>query len=159
MDNKEEPEDKEAYLTDDLASLESYIHDLFYFSSLPLCFVSNIGVLLEANPGFEELSRYKSFEVVGEPIEKLFSKKSIDKLAKDTFKKGSVKARELKLVTKKGKMIPVQIFTKVRENEEGEVVGYFLTFLDVTRMKAKEEKMKRTIKDLKEKLKGSKKRK
>ncbi len=158
-DNKEKAEDKESYLTDDLASLESYIHDLFYFSSLPLCFVSNIGVLLEANPGFEELSQYKSFEVVGEPVEKLFSKKMIDKLAKDTFKRRAVRGRELKLVNKKGKLIPVQVFTKVRENEEGDVVGYFLTPLDVTKMKAKEEKMKKTIKELKEKLKGCRKKK
>ncbi|MBD3208787.1 MAG: hypothetical protein GF370_05080, partial [Candidatus Nealsonbacteria bacterium] len=80
----EDENKKNSLLADDLASLESYIHDLFHFSSLPICFVSKIGVMLEVNPVFESISKYRSYEIVGEPIEKLFKKEELEELVNDT---------------------------------------------------------------------------
>ena len=72
-----EEEKKASLLADDLASLENYIHDLFSFSPLPICFVSPIGVMLEINPAFEKIPGLKSYELIGEPIEVLFEKDKI----------------------------------------------------------------------------------
>lgn len=144
---------KDTLLADDLASLESYIHDLFHFSSLPICFISNIGVFLEVNPVFEEISKYKSYEIIGQPVEDLFKKGELDKLVKETFKKGSVMGKEMELIAKGGKKIDVQAFTKLRKNEEGDVVGYFFSPIDITEFKKREEKLKKKIEELKKKLK------
>ncbi len=148
---------KASLLADDLASLESYIHDLFYFSSIPVCFISPIGVLLEVNPAFETCSEFRSYELIGEGVEKLFDKGEIGKISKETLKKGFVKEREATVFTKKGKEITALIFSRVRRDERGEVVGFFLSFFDLTKIKNKEKKLKTEIKKLKEQLKKSKK--
>ncbi len=157
MKNIEEQEKKAALLADDLTSLESYIHDLFYFSPLPLSFISPIGVLLEVNPSFEELANLRSYELVGEPIEELFVKKEIEKIAKETFKKGGVRGKEINFFPKGKEKIRVKIYTKERKDERGETVGYFLCIFDMTEIKKLEDKLKEEIKKLKEKLKKRKK--
>ncbi len=61
-------------LLEDLSLLENYARELFSFSPMPLCFVSPLGVILEANPAFEEISGYSIYEIIGEPIEDFFDK-------------------------------------------------------------------------------------
>lgn len=155
----EEERIKTSLLADDLASLESYIHDLFHFSAIPVCFVSPIGVLLEVNPAFEEISKFKSYDLIGEPIETLFKKEEIEKLTKETFKKGFIKGKEIGFLPKRGKELIVHSFTKVRKDERGDVVGYFLSLFDLTEIKRTEGRLRKEIKRLKEALKKSKKKK
>ncbi len=141
---EEDEEKKATLLADDLASLENYIHDLFNFSPLPICFVSPIGVLLEVNPAFEALSQLKSYELIGEPIEKLFPKEKIEEVAKETMEKGSVKGVEMTFFSKNNKEIPVQVFTRVRKDEKGEIVGYFLGLFDLSDIKKAGEELKKS---------------
>ena len=133
--SNEEDKIKTALLADDLASLENYIHDLFNFSPLPICFVSPIGVLLEVNPSFESIAKLKSYELIGEPIEKLFSKEDVERLTKETLEEGAVKAKEMEFFPKDKEKIITQVFTRVRKDEKGDVVGYFLGLFDLTDMK------------------------
>ncbi|MCP6719276.1 MAG: ATP-binding protein [Patescibacteria group bacterium] len=128
----EEERKKLSLLADDLASLENYIHELFSFSPLPICFVSPIGVVLEVNPSFEGLAKMKSYELIGESIEKVFNKEEIESLAKETLEKGSVKKKRMVFSPKEGGKVVVQAFTRAREDEKGEVVGYFLGVFDMT---------------------------
>ena len=134
----EEDKIKASLLADDLASLENYIHDLFNFSPLPICFVSPIGVLLEINPSFENISKLKAYELIGEPVEKLFEKKEIEGLTKETLEKGFVGGKEMKFFPKKEETMIVQVFTRVRKDEKGDVVGYFLGLFDLTHIKKAE---------------------
>jgi len=135
-------EKKLSLLADDLASLESYIHDLFSFSPLPICFVSPIGVILEVNPAFENISGVKSYEIIGEAIEKVFEKREADSLTKETLEQGSVHAREMTFSPKGKEKIFIQVFTRARKDEEGEVVGYFLGIFNLTEIKEKENELK-----------------
>ncbi len=129
---------KLSLLADDLASLENYIHDLFNFSPLPICFISPIGVVLEVNPSFESLSNLKSYELIGEPIEKVFKKEEIDNLAVETLSKGFVDGRETSFFPKGEEELTIQAFTKVRKDEKGETVGYFLGIFNLTGVKQAE---------------------
>ncbi|MBD3208042.1 MAG: PAS domain S-box protein [Candidatus Nealsonbacteria bacterium] len=141
----DEDDVKSSLLADDLASLENYIHDLFNFSPLPIAFVSPIGVLLEVNPAFESISQLKSYELIGEPIEKLFEKEEIDALAQQTLEEGSVKGREMKFFPKKGEeAIITQVFSRVRQDEKGEAVGYFLGLFDLSNIKQVERELKKS---------------
>ncbi|XOB41230.1 MAG: ATP-binding protein [Candidatus Nealsonbacteria bacterium] len=135
-------EKKLSLLADDLASLESYIHDLFSFSPLPICFVSPIGVVLEINPAFENISGFKSYEIIGEAIEKVFKKDEAENLTKDTLEKGIVKGKEMTFSPKGKEKIFIQAFTRVRKDEKGEVVGYFLGLFDLTKIKEGERELR-----------------
>ena len=135
---------KTSLLADDLASLENYIHDLFNFSPLPICFVSPIGVFLEVNPAFEVVSKLKSYELIGEPIEKLFKREEIEKLTKKTLKEDLVRGIEMKFFPKEQESIIVQVFTRVRKDEKGDAVGYFLGLFDLSEIKKADEELRKS---------------
>ena len=138
----EKEEKRQSLLAEDLASLEDYIHDLFNFSPLPICFVSPVGVILEINPAFEKISEFGFYEIVGEPIEKLFKREEIEELAKETLDKGFVEGRDLTFFPKGKKEITSQVFTRTRRDEKGKAVGYFLGLFDLTGIKKTEAELK-----------------
>jgi len=122
----QEEKRKIEYLLEDLASLESYAKDLLNFFPIPICVVSSIGIILEANPALEEISGYQMEELIGKGIEELFKSKDIDEITKEIFGKGSVRGKEATLLTKEKKEIPVNVYARLRKTEEGETIGYFL---------------------------------
>ncbi len=128
---------------DDLTALEQYIHDLFNFSPLPVCFISPIGVILEVNPALEKVTGFKMDEVIGESIEKIFDKDEASFLIRDTLKEGVVDNRELLLLSKGGNKIIAQVSTRVRKDENNETVGFFISLSDLTRIKKTEAELKR----------------
>lgn len=134
----QEYEKKISVLLDDLTSLESYIHDLFNFTPLPLCFISSNGVILEVNPAFVKLTGYSQEELIGESINKIFETEKIDKIKNETLKKGGVSGEEIILFAKNKKEIPVSISSQTRKSE-GEIIGFFLALFDLTEIKRNEE--------------------
>ena len=137
-----EKDKKIALLLEDLGALEGYVNDLFNFSPLPICFISPIGVVLEANPAFEKAFKIKIENIIGESIEEFFEKGEGKKLTRDTLQKKSIEAREISFFPKKKKRVYVQVFSKIRKDEKGRVVGYFLSLFDITKIKEAEEKLK-----------------
>jgi len=135
-------EEKISILLEDLASLESYSRDLFVFLPLPVCLVSSIGIILEANPSFEKISGYKIDECIGTAIENIFEETEIERLAKETFKEGFIRSRETNIFTKDKRKVPVSISTVLRKSAEGEVIGYFIGLFDLTEIKFKENQLK-----------------
>lgn len=135
-------------LYEDLALLESYIHDLFNFSPLPISFISSSGIILEVNPAFEKISNYNLEEIVGNPIGDFFEKAKIEKLIEDTLKKGGVEGKEVKFFPKGKKEKICQVFTRVRKDEEGNVVGFFLGFFDLTKIRKTEDELRKSQKAL-----------
>lgn len=99
-------ENKTSILLEDLVSLEQYARDLFTFLPLPVCLVSAIGIILDANPAFGEMSGHKLDEIIGKPAEEIFDKARIRKLSKQTLEKGSAEEEEISVFTKDKKEIP-----------------------------------------------------
>jgi len=140
----DEKDKKTALLLEDLAALEGYIHDLFTFSPLPICFASPLGVILEANPAFEKISNFSINEIVGEPIERVFEKEAVQKLTTDTLEKGIIEGREMMFIPKETESFNVQVFTRARKDEKGKAVGFFLGVFDLTTIKKAEKELKKT---------------
>lgn len=135
-------------LLEDLASLESYILDLFTFAPLPICFASPIGVVLEFNPAFEKISGYKFYEIVGDGIEKIFDEEEIEDVIKEVLAKEEVASKEAVLITKDKKEISVSIFAKARKDEEGKIVGLFIGLFDLSRTKETERRLQEKVEEL-----------
>jgi PAS domain S-box-containing protein len=140
--------EKISVLLEDLTLLEGYLRDLFSFLPMPVCLVSSIGIILEANPAFEEISGYKIEELVGKPIEEIFEKEEIEELTKEIFKKGWVKGRETSILTKEKRKIPVSVFAMLRKSEEREIIGYFLGFFDLSEIKKTETELRNRLEEL-----------
>ena len=111
---------------------------------LPVCLVSAIGIILDANPSFEEISGYTLEEVIGKPAEELFGKRRIEELSRQTLEKGSVKAEEINILTKDKRKIPGSVSSILRKTEEGKTVGYFVGFFNLTDIKKREKDLKNT---------------
>jgi len=146
--DKNKNEDKISILLEDLDSLKSYIEDLFSFLPSPVCFISSIGVILEANPAFEKISGYKIDEIIGKSIEDIFAKEKTKEIFKEAEEKGFVKAREISVFTKEKKEIPVSLSIIVRKTEEGEINGYFIGLFDLTDIKTYQKNLEEEAKDL-----------
>jgi len=150
MEIKEIPNDKNkiAILLEDLSSLENYAKDLLSFLPLPICMASLIGIVLEANPALEKISGYKIDELLGNPLENIFDKKDIKKLMKETLKNGSVSSQEIILITKDKKKISTSASALLRKNEQGETIGCFVGFFDLTAIKENEQELRQSQKAL-----------
>lgn len=135
-------EEKISILLEDLASLESYARDLLSFLPLPVCLVSSIGIILEANPTLEKISGYRIEEIIGKSVEDIFAKEEIEAISKETIEKGSVSAKETSIFTKEKRKVPVNVSTVLRKSEEGEIIGYFIGLFDLTDIKKKENELK-----------------
>ena len=146
--DKNKNEDKISILLEDLDSLKSYIEDLFSFLPLPVCFISPIGVILEANPAFEKISGYKIDEIIGKSIEDIFAKEKTKEIFKEAEEKGFVKTREISVFTKEKKEIPVSLSIIVRKTEEGKINGYFIGLFDLTDIKTYQKNLEEEAKNL-----------
>jgi len=144
----EEERKKIEYLLEDLTSLENYTKDLFNFFPIPICVVSSIGIILEANPSLEKITGYQIEELIGKGIEELFKIEDIDNLTKEIFEKELVKGKEVTLLTKEKKEIPVSVYARLRKTEQGEAIGYFLGFFDLTEIKKFQEQLQEKINEL-----------
>ena len=135
-----EYQNKISVLVEDLSSLEAYAKELFSFSPLPICFVSPIGLILEANPSFEKISGKAVDDIIGEPIEKFFSKEQLKGFLSETETKGFSPVVELEFISGENKIV-VGASARARKNQAGEFIGYFLGFFDLSEIKKKEDEL------------------
>ncbi len=135
-------EKKISLLTNDINALEDYVNDLFDFSPLPICFVSPINIILEANPAFKKISNLKFDEIVGESITNIFEKEKIQELSRKVLKERTAAKAEVEIFPKNKDSLVVQVFVKKRKNEKGKAVGYFLGVFDLTEVKKTEKELR-----------------
>lgn len=138
----DEKEKKISLLISDINALEDYVHDLFSFSPLPICFVSPINIILEANPAFEKISDLGFDEIVGKSITSIFEKERIEELSKKVLKGKTATKAEIEITPKNRDALVVQVFAKKRKNEQGKAVGYFLGIFDLTEVKKTEKELR-----------------
>jgi PAS domain S-box-containing protein len=146
----EEENQKISLLVEDISLLQNYIEDLFNFLPTPICFISPRKIILEANLAFKEISGYTTEEIIGKSIEEIFKKEEIESLLKETSEKELVKEKETVFITREGKEIPVSLSIKLRKSPEGEALGYFLGFFDLSQIKIVETQLREKIKELEE---------
>jgi len=135
-------------LLDDLVVLESYNKDLLSFAPVPICYTSPQGVILEANPAFEQISGRDAYTLIGESIESIFDKEPITKLLEETINKTSIKGREISLFKKDGEKIETSVLAQTRKDKEGLISGCFIGVFDLTEIKKTEKELNNKIKEL-----------
>lgn len=129
----------------DVGLLEAYIQDLWKFLPLPTCYVNPIHKILDANTALLELTGHQNVELIGEGASMLFGdQKEFRKLQKELLQQDSLE-RELTLQTKGGEQVPVRLYSQLRKDEEGEIMGYFLALIDITKEHAFREELESEV--------------
>jgi len=135
-------------IKEDLEDLELYIRGFSAFLPLAVCTVNPLGVIININKAAENLSGYSSFEIMGRSTASFFLEKDeVRLIEKEIEKNESIQRKELTLVTKKRKKIPVRVFISRRKDKEKNYIGYFLAFLDITEVKALQENLEKKVKE------------
>ena len=138
---------------EDLADLEGYINEFSSFLPLGICTINPPKIIIDINEAFKKLSGYDSVEIVGKSLKSIFlEKEKIENLLNEIQEKEITKHSELTLVSKEKKEIPVGLSISIRKDPDGNFIGYFISFTDITEVKnfreELEEKVKKRTKDL-----------
>jgi len=145
MEKELEQENRKSLtLLRDLDSLEDYAHDLFVFSPLPICFISPLGIFLEANPAFENLSNSSSDEIIGKNVDTFFEKEKIRLMLGKLSQQDTAKSGDIEIFPKDKKPVLVKVFASVRKDPQDVIIGFFFGIFDLSGTKQTEEELKRT---------------
>lgn len=117
---------------EDLESLRRYTESLTNFLPVAFCIVNSLDLILDANRFFEKVAGYDPTEVVGMEIRDLFlEKEEIASLTNELREIRDQVEKELSLITKNEKIVPVKI-SVISRKKEGDFVGYLMTITDVS---------------------------
>lgn len=142
-------------LSQDLEDLDGFLRDLWHFLPLPVCYMNPLFIILDANSALENFFNLKVNQLIGQKAEVLFTKKS---LAQKIFQKLSEKKKPLKI---EGEVLAkikkeVVISASLRQDSQGNIVGYYLAFSDISNLKKLqqnlEEKVRERTRQLEERL-------
>lgn len=136
-------------LMEDLNQLESYIQAFWEFLPMPVCYVNPALNILNVGKSFEKFSGFKQSEIVGQNLKRVFLEaQEFKQIEKVLLEKGAVLNKETSLLVKAKKEVPVSLSAMPRRDEEGNIIGYFFAFLDVTERRKFEQELEDKIEDL-----------
>lgn len=135
-------------MREDLEGLVAYIQDFNSFLPIATCVISPSRDVTDINRAFEELTNYKPLEIIGKSVKIIFlEKEKIEAIIDEVTKKKIIKKKEATLITKDKKIIFVSIAVSVREDKEGNIIGYFLSVTDITEIKKSQELLEEKVKE------------
>ena len=157
MENREIIEKKLERAKEDLGDLELYIREFSDFLPLAVCTTNPLGRIININKAAEEMTGYLSFEIVGDFITDIFLEKEyLERIEKEIVEKISVRNKELTLITKENKKIPINASISLRMDREGNFIGYFMALSDITEIKnlqqGLEEKIQKRTEELRDRI-------
>jgi len=124
----------------DIPELERYISDIRRFLPIPVAYVTSMSAIVDATDMLLKLLQRADDEVVGRRLHDFFSDpEQMEAVQQQTLEQGSARNVECVLVDGQGREIPVLVHTLVRLDEVGESTGFFISFIDVTRLKEAEQ--------------------
>ena len=133
-------------LSGDLNELERYIEDFWSFLPTPVCYVNPLFNITDIDKTLREMSGYGQIEIIGKGIEIFFGRKEdFKEIRKELETEKIIHGKEAVFVTKVNKKIPVSVSALTREDEKGNVIGYFFAFVDITEKKEFERKLEKEV--------------
>ncbi len=140
---------KKLLLTRDLLQLEEYIESFWQFLPVAACYVTPAFNVLEVSRSLEELSGFDANALIGQRLDSWFFKPQEANIVKAALlEQGSVVHQETTLLTKDRQEIPVDLSATPRKDEQGNIVGYFFSFLDVSQLKKIEQQLQSKVREL-----------
>ena len=158
IENLEIDKSPEISETENIKDLKKHIEDFLFFLPLPFAIINSSGIAEEANQAFLDLTGYKIEEISSLKIEKLFDNyQTWDYLESKISKERIVRGEDIVVLTKNGRKIPTSLWASSRKNIKREIIGYFISFSDITEVKELQEKLEEKVRERTKELKESEK--
>ena len=139
---KNQKEIKKMETREEIQMLERYIADFWQCLPIPVCYVNSLNIIINVDANFENFSGYKSDEIAGVDLEKLFAnQRKIKEIEEEILNIGSISNQEAIFITKEKRKIPV-LLSAISRKEEGNTTGYFLSIMDIAERKQAAEELK-----------------
>lgn len=139
-------------LSHDLEDLANYLKDLWQFLPLPTLYANPLFIILDVNQALENLFGFKAIELAGEKVEMLLGEKlEAKRILEELSREGKIKNKEIGVITKEGRKIFI-ISASGRQDSEGNIIGYYFSFFDITPLKELQEKLEEKVKERTEEL-------
>lgn len=136
-------------LKEDFGDLKHYIDELSEALPVAICTLSSFWVIVDANKTVMDLTGYKFLEMVGQTADFIFGKNRIlEETKQEAEKSGTVIGKEMTLTTRNQRTIPVNVSLVSRKDREENLIGYFLTIIDITETKKYQKDLKKRAKEL-----------
>ncbi|NIM47003.1 MAG: MEKHLA domain-containing protein, partial [Candidatus Aenigmarchaeota archaeon] len=130
---------------------------IFFENEPAYCYmISPEGVIIDVNKSALKTLEYKKEELVGKPLKTIYAPESLQKM-KRFFKKwkkyGKINNEEMTIISKNGKRHTVILSANSVRNKKGKILHSISVQKDITERKKIEDKLKKTIKKLRENIK------
>jgi len=137
---------KEKRISDNLMVSWDEIKDVLPVSVFIL---SPFWVINDTNTASENLTGYKPAEIIGQPIDFILQ----DEIKLGSLKKKAVKlktffSQDLSLLSKDKKKIPVAVSISDRYDKKNNLIGYFLSILDISENKKNQIRIEKITKEM-----------
>lgn len=146
--SKENLIEKDYDLKEDLEDLQKYIEEFSLFLPLSVCTVNPLDLILGVNKSLQDFTGYKETEIIGEDANILFLKQKEIESLKTKIKRARGRiSKEMTLLTKNKKKIPVNVYASARRDKKGNFLGYFLAISDISELKKFQQELEKKVKE------------
>lgn len=120
-------------LTEDFKDLKEYLEELKKVLPVAICTLTPLWIMVDANKALIDLTGYKYLEIIGQPVGFIFGDRGkLEKIKKEAEENKTVINTEMTLAARDQKRIPVNVSLVSRRDQEGNMIGFFLTIIDAT---------------------------
>lgn len=133
------------FQTAELRNMHAYVLDILAAMPDALCVIDKKGVKTDCNLALEKLTGLSRKELIGKPCRLVCAEEDrpkVEKILKETMKKGFMKNFELSILTKAGKRIPVLANAGLRKDGKGKAIGVIISLRVITELKKREKELK-----------------
>lgn len=134
--NQEENDFLLERISEDVRELEQYIKEINTFLPLPVCLVSPNHSIIDSNKALKDFIGYEDVDIMGQKVNFLFAnKRKAAYLIRSFGKSGKEIHKEIELLTKTQRRLPVKLSYAPRKDPGDKIIGYFLAFTDIRELK------------------------
>jgi PAS domain S-box-containing protein len=106
------------------------------FLPVPLVTLNPALKIIDINNSLLLVTGYAQHEIIGATIDILFrNSQDVQNVIKKTYDAGFIKTYETIILNKGKKEIPVSVFSVLRTDNDGNCIGYFIAFMDISNLK------------------------
>ncbi|MDD4179204.1 MAG: PAS domain-containing protein [Candidatus Margulisbacteria bacterium] len=129
--------------------LENYINDLRRFLPFPVISINPSGIITDINQATVDLFGYPEEELIGKYIADFFVEmEKMKQYDAVTREQGGIKNKELLVKLKAGGTVPVMVNAQKREDDQGQMIGYFASFADISEQRKQEAAIREKVEEL-----------
>jgi len=136
-------------LNESIADLELYLKDLSEFLPIPVCVISPVGIIVDANRSFLLMSGYHQTDLIGKPIEDVFVEfEQITKLLKALENENpQILQREFSFISKEKQVTIVSFSIATKRDQENELTGFTIALVDISEHKRFQDELEKQVEE------------